>query len=501
MREELKSHLLNLQGLEFVSEKQLFPELEYIFKHALTQEVAYDSLLHKRRKEIHERIGKAIEDLYPDRLEEYYELLAYHYGRSDNTEKTLDYLDRANQKAVKLNAVEEGKAYFDEAMKLLDALPETKLNHQRRISLLVNQWAMYFLLFKHAEYYDLLQRYEPMAVDLGNPNLLGLFYARMAQCEWWPGHFDQAIQRGAQAVELCETAGNIEGAGSAYLVMQWSYFYVSNYDKVLELKENILTMTEQQFNLRTIVWAFCAAALAYNELGRWDAAVQEAQKGLTVAEEFSDNSMISFAAFVLSVVCTAKGDHKRAFDYAERAVQKAPTPADKAWTQTGLAIVWCRTGEPHRTVELLSAVVPMFRAVGYTPGVVYAMYSLGEGYWATGAHDKARQTLERCLELAELCGMRFYIGTAHSLLGKMVSAASPSQAESHFKKCIEVHQEIKAQNELAKAYVGYGRLHKQQGNIAQAREYLTTALDIFKHLGNLLELDKVKEELAGFPKG
>jgi hypothetical protein len=80
MREELKSYLLNLQGLEFIYEKRLFPELEYVFKHALTQEVAYNSLLQKRRKEIHEKIGRAIEELYAERIEEFYEMLAYHYS-------------------------------------------------------------------------------------------------------------------------------------------------------------------------------------------------------------------------------------------------------------------------------------------------------------------------------------------------------------------------------------------------------------------------------------
>ncbi|NIQ11403.1 MAG: hypothetical protein GWO23_17850, partial [Gammaproteobacteria bacterium] len=67
---------------ELLYERGIYPQSTYIFKHALTQEVAYDSLLLKRRKEIHEKIGKVIEALYPDRLEEYYELLAYHYGRS-----------------------------------------------------------------------------------------------------------------------------------------------------------------------------------------------------------------------------------------------------------------------------------------------------------------------------------------------------------------------------------------------------------------------------------
>ena len=90
MKEDLKSNLLNLQGLEFIYEKSLFPEVRYIFRHALTQEVAYNSLLLKRRKEIHEKIGRAIEQIYPDRLEEFYEMLALHYGQSENRGKAFE---------------------------------------------------------------------------------------------------------------------------------------------------------------------------------------------------------------------------------------------------------------------------------------------------------------------------------------------------------------------------------------------------------------------------
>ena len=154
MREELKSHLLNLQGLEFIYEKRLFPEIEYIFKHALTQEVAYNSLLLKRRSEIHGRIGQAIERIYAERLEEFYEMLAYHYARSENKDKAVEYLSRANEKAAGVNALQEAKAYFDEAMKILDALPQTELNQKRRISLLVNQTFVFQLLFKFREYSD-----------------------------------------------------------------------------------------------------------------------------------------------------------------------------------------------------------------------------------------------------------------------------------------------------------------------------------------------------------
>ncbi len=87
IKEGLKSQLVKLQGLEFIYEKSLFPKLEYIFKHALTQEVAYNSLLLKKRREIHGKIGEAIEAIYSGRLEEFYEMLAYHYSNSDHLEK------------------------------------------------------------------------------------------------------------------------------------------------------------------------------------------------------------------------------------------------------------------------------------------------------------------------------------------------------------------------------------------------------------------------------
>jgi tetratricopeptide (TPR) repeat protein len=85
-------------------------------------------------------------------------------------------------------------------------------------------------------------------------------------------------------------------------------------------------------------------------------------------------------------------------------------------------------------------------------------------------------------------------------LGEIALKTNPAQAVPHFEKSIAIFQEIKAENELAMAYTGYGRLHKQQGQIAQAREYLTKALEIFERLGTLLEPDKVREELAGLPE-
>jgi class 3 adenylate cyclase len=124
MKEELKSYLLSLQGLEFIYEKRLFPELEYIFKHALTQEVAYNSLLLKRRKEIHEKTGRAIEELYHDRLEEQVNLLQHHFSRAENWPKAVHYGRQAADKARRLSQFPEALTMLEQVQEWLLQLPE-----------------------------------------------------------------------------------------------------------------------------------------------------------------------------------------------------------------------------------------------------------------------------------------------------------------------------------------------------------------------------------------
>ena len=119
MKSELKSYLLNLQGLEFIYEKSLFPELEYIFKHALTQEVAYGSLLRKRRMEIHEKIGNAIEKLYADRIEKFYEITAYHYSKSNLVVKAIKYFKLSGHKAMKSHSLMEAYEFYKQGIDLL----------------------------------------------------------------------------------------------------------------------------------------------------------------------------------------------------------------------------------------------------------------------------------------------------------------------------------------------------------------------------------------------
>jgi tetratricopeptide (TPR) repeat protein len=267
--------------------------------------------------------------------------------------------------------------------------------------------------------------------------------------------------------------------------------------QVISLKEGALKRTKQHFSLLVYVWALSAASLANSWLGRWNEALEEGQEALRVAEEFSDNSLISYAAWNISYAYIFKGDLDRAIEHGEMAVEAAPTPADKAWAQMALAYAWIMAGELNKGIEILEAILPLSK--GFIPSDLAILAELGEGYLLCGEYDKARRTLDELLEIAERYGARFHLGWGYRLLGVLALKTNPKKAAHHFEECIAITQEIKAENELAHAYAGYGRYFRLQGNLAQAHEYLTKALEIFERLGNMIEPDKVRKELTELP--
>ena len=113
---ELDERLVELQAVELIREKERLPELEYIFKHALAQDATYGTILLKRRRELHAQVGKSIETLFADRLEEFYSLLAYHYAQAEAWEQAQDYLLKAGDQSGRIAAGAEALAHYQQAM-------------------------------------------------------------------------------------------------------------------------------------------------------------------------------------------------------------------------------------------------------------------------------------------------------------------------------------------------------------------------------------------------
>jgi tetratricopeptide (TPR) repeat protein len=357
------------------------------------------------------------------------------------------------------NAMLEAMAYFEQAMAILDTMADTEANRRRRVLLIVNQWIVFWLLLKVPEYYDLLLRNRDSATTVCEPGLLARFQLNFGHCQWVFGLFDQAAEAMINAAKLYEAAGSDVEAGPAYCSLQWIHLSLGNLEQALSWQKPALDRLGQHLDLRWYAWSFAAASWAYSCMGHYAEALQQARTEATVAEKYHDNSLVAFANWNAALAHTYHGDCAKAIEHAEIAVEKAPTPADKVWAQTHLGFAWGRGDRARDGADLLASLAPIYDAIPFVLGQMFATTYLGEAYWRAGQHDAAQRTLQKGLELATASGMKFYAGCMRRLLGEVALALNPEQvteplAVPHFEAGISILRDIKAENELACAYVG-----------------------------------------------
>jgi tetratricopeptide (TPR) repeat protein len=353
---------------------------------------------------------------------------------------------------------------------------------------------------KMPEYHDLLRHHGPLLAALDNPGLSGALKAEQGFCEFALGLLDEAITTLREAIELCMVAGNPEDTALAYPWLAWSYLLKGDSERVLELKEEALSKMNKPFPLRPYVFTFVTASNACAFLGRWDEAIENGKEGLDIAQRYSDNSVSTLAASFLVQPFILKGDLRVAEEYGELALEKAPTLADEAWAKGFLGWALCRRGKVEKGIEYLGESLDVFRAGRHRASELYLSCGLAEGYLLAGEYDKARYLSEEIRNLAEQSGAKMILVWTYRLLGQLALETAQPGVAHHFEQAISIAREIKAENELALAYSGMGRYHKQQGNVEEARKYLTDALQIFERLETLIEPDKARKELTELPQ-
>src|SRR4029453_9781230 len=169
--EELYRLLAALQHKEFLYEQPAFPEVEYICKHALTQEVAYSTVLQERRKALHEKIAQAIEALYRANLEDHYSALAHHYSRSGNAAKAVEYLSLAGQQAARHSAHADAINHLTTALELLKTLPDTAARARQELTLHLSLGASLMATkgYAAAEVEHTYTRAQELCLQVGEP--------------------------------------------------------------------------------------------------------------------------------------------------------------------------------------------------------------------------------------------------------------------------------------------------------------------------------------------
>jgi tetratricopeptide (TPR) repeat protein len=508
--EELKSHLVNLQGLEFIYEKSLFPELEYIFKHALTQEVAYESLLVKRRKEIHEKIGRAIEELYPDRLEEFCEVLAHHYSRSENTEKAYQYLELSGNKATRNYAKWEALRHYRDAIDILGTWPETEENKRKGIDIrLLMTTPMRYMAYPEGSL-QVIEEGVKLAKEVGGERSLALFYSLLSVYYSFKGEPFRGIEYAEHCFEEAEKVQDLDLMAAIGLQLCVTYTGAQENLRIAGVAPKVLGLLEETgresepFGWGLSVYAaLCSIyGLAAAMLGDLQKGEALCEKGLRFALEIDDLYAIGFAEVMYGGLCAQKGEGEKTVELSQNAIRHIEetqflTIMGAAWHNLGMGHLLL--GQPEAALEHIEKGLEISRSVGFSPTLSGVCRQLAEVHRHLGNLEEARSRAEEALKVALNNNETTYAASARVLLGAILGRSDPSksgEAEEHILQGIETLDERKERFYSARGRQLLGELYADTGQKEKALEALNKAEAEFKDMGMDYWLKKAQEVLA-----
>jgi class 3 adenylate cyclase/tetratricopeptide (TPR) repeat protein len=332
--EPLENLLRELNRLEFIYERVVGDGVMYVFRHALTQETAYGSLLERHRRAHHGTVGRALEQLYRDRRDEVAEVLALHFGRSGDPEKAVDYAILAAEKAQRRWANSDALTYFNDALHRLDAMPDTAPNRLRRIDAVLNQAEVKYALGRYSEHIRSLEEIRGIVDAIADP-------PRRAAWYYWTG-FLHATSGGRpdMAIEYCQEAARIASAfgleeinAIADSCLAQVYSAAGSAREAIEAGERALSSFEARGNRwwasRTL-WHLTAAA---NYLGAWERSIDYCRRGLEHGIALQDLRFKAVGWSRMGLAYIQQGNVERGLQCCNEALALGPIPRDAAWAR------------------------------------------------------------------------------------------------------------------------------------------------------------------------
>jgi class 3 adenylate cyclase/tetratricopeptide (TPR) repeat protein len=506
VREELKSYLLNLQGLEFIYEKRLLPELEYIFKHALIQEVAYNSLLQKRKKEIHEKIGGAIEQIYSNRLEEFYEMLAYHYLKAANHMKAYKYLVKSGDAAARLYAYAESRLHYTMALEALAQLPDTEDSHRRRVDTLIKQASSSWRADPLEQNLTRLVEAERLAKELPNPDgTPGGDRLRLARIHYWMGHvyygsnkMPEAMGYFKQVLEEAKELDEPELLVTPSLTTGAVMLVQGHLDKAKELLSSAIPAVAQMGKWPEWCRAVGFFGMALAMSGDCPAGVVEARRAAARAEEISSLGEIALANVMLSVTSNYAGDLPNAIEAGRKGVEAGEQSKERIFVCLGNA--WRGWAEGRAGLfEAAKASMARSQIVldelgGKIIGADWIAAINAEIAFGMGRIEEAFNLAERAIGIARKMGGIFAEGWARRIQGQALSALAPprwDEAEDQLKESLRLLESGKNRVEAAYTHLAWGNVCRDRKNHGAAREHWEQAAVQFEISDLVQELERI----------
>jgi class 3 adenylate cyclase/tetratricopeptide (TPR) repeat protein len=502
--DDLERMLRNLQLGEFIFEQPALPDVEYSFKHSLTLEVAYNSVLTERRRALHERTGAAIESLYAAGLDEHLDELAHQYRRAGNAEKAIEYLRRAGERAAARGADSEAIAQLEAALELIAKQPddhssrlqeirlriligpslmavkgqgssETYTNYTRALELcqltgdtselfeaLSGLWVFHLLRAELREANALAEQLLASTRESKDDSRIAYANFAAGDTAFWCGQLDTAAERLALAVAACKPGKRPsrvfvdDPAMISRAYAAWTQHYRGYPDQALTTVRDCIRVAHTLSHPRALAMATIYAGQLYLLRREPDAAVECCRTSTSLAGEHGLPFYQVFAEILAGCAAVQHGDGTRG-------------------------------------VEAIKRGIGTWQSLGSTLGVPWFLGELAEGLRSIGRCDEALNVVSDALHRTEGSGEREFAAELYRIAGTaMMTQGKSVEAENSFRRAIEIARTQGARMWDLRATTSLAPLLAKQGRRAEARTMLAEIYGWFTEGFDLADLKDAK---------
>jgi class 3 adenylate cyclase/tetratricopeptide (TPR) repeat protein len=501
---DLRQGLAHLQAAEFLYEAHLFPELQYTFKHALTHEVAFASLLQERRMVLHLRILEALESRLADQPSEEIEPLARHALGAEVWDKAVGYLRQAAQRTMARSSYDAAAGLLREGLRALDRLPETPDTLAQAVDVRLELRLALIPLGRYQDVLLVMREAEDLATKLGDRARLGRVLTDIcARLRNVAGEHLQAIEVGQRALAIAVESGDQELEREAHYRTGQAYFATGDFRQALTLLSRCVESAGENRDQRSQLfasWSHSWLALTLSSLGQFVEASSHAQKALRIAEGADHPFTLAEALTGLGSVALAQDDLGKAMGALERARVLVRQWNFQPWAVLArLGYAHALAGRAEEGRRLLEDVVQNATTMS-SMGVGRAMQLawLGEAYLLGGRLDDALERTQQAVGLAQCHQERSHEAWSLRLLGEIVSRLDHpdlEKAEDYCRDALALAAELGMRPLVAHCHFHLGRLCRKTDQQEPAREHLTTATTMYREMGMGLWQGRAEAEM------
>ena len=487
--QELLTHLAILKDTEHLYEQGNFPQSSYVFRHALSREVVYNSILTKRKKKLHRKIGQAIEDIYKDSLEAHYSNLADHFMISDDFQKSAEYSDLTIDAARKQAAITSAISYAQKRITAIEHLPPTPETQQQLINARMDHAVTLFMQGYLSRAREATEPIVDMVLNTNDKRRQGQLYLILGSYQYAiVEDFSAAFELLEKAVSKLEEASDLMSAILAYVFYGLALCWDCQFERGAESIKKALWVNEAA----QVPWGVSymksnLSYYSYNYQGKVEEGFTTSLEALEIAESSGDILSRAVAYVCHGISCFYKG----IFEEAEERLLKGIELCDRIHLNSfspvahqGLGCTYFETGAYDKSKDHHRKAILLRRKTGIFPSCAKMNeVALARAAFAGGEIELDLASLR---ELVTTVKSKPYRGATARYLADILFRMGEyyfKEAESCIRTAIVDHERLGMKWDLAHDYLVLGQSLKSTGRGAEAAGFLDRAWSLFNDCG------------------